>query len=267
LLNQRRYQQYLISPTASTELENQFICVTGVGAERPFASLISKVIPDLNFFGPGTVPQWFPFYTYDEDGTNRRENITDWALNEFRLHSNDKSITKWNIFHYVYALLHHPFYCERYAANLKRELPRIPYAPAFRAFAEAGKQLADLHLNYESQKEYPLEMIESQEAALDWRVEKMRLNKDKTSIIYNDFLTLSGIPLEAFDYRLGNRSALDWIIDQYQVSTDKRSGITNDPNREDDPQYIVRLIGQIITVSLETMKIVRALPDLGISTD
>ena len=82
------------------------------------------------------------------------------------------------------------------------------------------------------------------------------------SIIYNDFLTLDGIPPETFDYRLGNRSALDWVIDQYQVSTDKRSGITNDPNRPDDPQYIVRLIGQVITVSLETMKIVRTLPPL-----
>jgi predicted helicase len=188
-------------------------------------------------------------------------------LNEYRSHYEDKFITKWKIFHYVYALLHHPFYRERYAANLKRELPRIPFAPDFRAFAEAGKQLAELHINYESQKEYALEIIENPEAALDWRVEKMRLNKDKTSTIYNDFLTLSGIPSEAFDYRLGNRSALDWIIDLYQVSTDKRSGITNDPNRDDDPQYIVRLIGQIITVSLETMKIVRGLPDLGINTD
>jgi predicted helicase len=107
-------------------------------------------------------------------------------------------------------------------------------------------------------------MIENSNVPLDWRVEKMRLSKDKTQIIYNDFLTLSGIPAEAFDYRLGNRSALEWVIDQYQVSTDKRSGITNDPNRLDDPQYIVRLIGRVITVSLETMKIIRALPDLGI---
>ncbi len=93
---------------------------------------------------------------------------------------------------------------------------------------------------------------------LDLRVEKMKLSKDKRSVIYNDFLTLSGIPPEVFEYRLGNRSALEWIIDQYQVSTDKRSGITNDPNREDDPQYIVRLIGQVITVSLETENLVQS---------
>ena len=99
---------------------------------------------------------------------------------------------------------------------------------------------------------------------LDWRVTKMRLSKDKTSLIYNQSLTLSGIPPETYEYRLGNRSALEWVIDQYQVSTDKRSGITNDPNRDDDPEYIVRLIAQVITVSLETVKIVGSLPPLGV---
>jgi predicted helicase len=95
-------------------------------------------------------------------------------------------------------------------------------------------------------------------------VEKMRLSKDKQILVYNDFLTLTAIPKESYDYRLGNRSALEWVIDQYQVSTDKRSGITNDPNRDDDKEYILRLIGQVITVSLETVKIVNALPDLGL---
>ena len=93
----------------------------------------------------------------------------------------------------------------------------------------------------------------------------MRLSKDKTSLIYNRFLTLGGIPPETYEYRLGNRSALEWVIDQYQVSTDKRSGITNDPNRSDDQQYIVRLVAQVVTVSIETVKIVRALPPLGLS--
>ena len=92
----------------------------------------------------------------------------------------------------------------------------------------------------------------------------MRLGKDKTSLLYNDFLTLSGIPPETYDYRLGNRSALEWVIDQYHVSTDNRSGIVNDPNREDDPEYILRLVGQVIHVSLETVKIVKALPELGV---
>ena len=100
---------------------------------------------------------------------------------------------------------------------------------------------------------------------LDWRVEKMKLSKDKTGIKYNDFLTLDGIPAKAFDYRLGNRSALEWVIDQYRVKTDKRSGIVNDPNRADDEEYIVRLIGKVVAVSLETVGIVEGLPGLGIS--
>ena len=109
-----------------------------------------------------------------------------------------------------------------------------------------------------------LEFIETPDMPLDWRVEKMRFSKDKTQIVYNDFLTLDGIPPKALAYRLGNRSALEWIIDQYRVKEDKRSGIINDPNREDDPQYIVKLIGKVITVSLETMEIVEGLPKLGI---
>ena len=161
-------------------------------------------------------------YTYAEDGTHRRENITDWALEQFRARYHDPSITKWDIFHYIYAVLHHPEYRERYAANLKRELPRIPFAPDFAAFAQAGKELAHLHVEYES-------------------------------------LTLDGIPAEALDYRLGSRSALEWVVDQYQVKGE------SDPNREDDPGYIVRLIGQVVRVSIETQRIVKALPAFRLS--
>jgi predicted helicase len=136
-------------------------------------------------------------------------------------------------------------------------LPRIPFAPNFGACAKIGKKLMDLHIGYEKQPEYPLERTEV--GQLDWKVEKMALSKDKTKIRYNNFLTLCGIPPDVYEYRLGNRSALEWIVDQYRVSTDARSGIFNDPNRDDDPEYIVRLIGQVITVSLETVKLVREL--------
>lgn len=262
VLNEEVYIFPSIFPCAELEKENSGICVTDLGSEKPFMTLATDKIVDLHLVSPGCSTQCFPFYTYNEDGTNPRENITDWSLEQFRTHYADQSITKWDIFHYVYALLHHPLYRERYAANLKRELPRIPYAPDFKGFAEIGKRLAEIHVNYEQQPEYPLERIETPGVPLDWRVEKMKLSKDKRSLIYNDFLTLSGIPAEVFEYRLGNRSALDWIIDQYQVSTDKRSGITNDPNRADDPQYILRLIGQVITVSLETVKLVNSLREL-----
>jgi len=136
-------------------------------------------------------------------------------------------------------------------------------ADLFRAFVTAGERLAGIDVHYEQQDEYSLIKTEKAGEKLGWRVSKMRLSKDKTSLVYNPFLTLSGIPPETYEYRLGNRSALEWVIDQYQVSTDKRSGITNDPNRADDPQYILRLVGQVITVSLETVKIVNSLPPLG----
>jgi predicted helicase len=114
-------------------------------------------------------------------------------------------------------------------------------------------------VNYESAKEFPLKRQENKEVKLDWRVEAMKLSKDKASLFYNDFLTLSGIPAEVYDYRLGNRSALEWVIDQYRVTKNDNGNITSDPNRLDDEQYIVRLLGQVITVSLETMKVVQGL--------
>ena len=116
-----------------------------------------------------------------------------------------------------------------------------------------------LHLDYEQVREYPLQWIESRDVPISWSVEKMKLSPDKTSLRVNDWLTLAGIPAACADYRLGNRSALDWIIDQYQVSTDKRSGIISDPNRADDPEYIARLVGRVVTVSLETARLVREL--------
>lgn len=244
-----------IFPNSTVEDENRIICVIVAGANKPFHCLVEKQISDLHIVGDSQV---FSLYTYDN--FSRRDNITDWSLQQFQEHYQDKIITKLDVFHYVYGILHHPGYREKYAANLKRELPRIPFVPAFWDFANAGAKLAELHVHYEKVPEYKLKLMEKKEEALDWRVKKMKLSAEKTQIIYNDFLTLAGIPPEVFEYRLGNRSALDWIIDQYQVSTDKRSGITNDPNRADDPQYIVRLIGQVITVSLETMKIVKSLP-------
>ena len=246
-------------PTPETERENRVIWLK-VGKELPMFALMVNQIPDLL---PQSGSQCFPFYTYNEDGTNRRENITDWALIEFRTHYGDDTITKWDIFHYNYALLHHPIYREKYEMNLKRDLPHIPFAEDFRGFAEAGAALADLHVNYESAPKYDkLRYIETSGVPIDWRVEKMRLSKDKTQLKYNDFLTLDGIPAEAYEYRLGNRSALEWVIDQYRVKTDKRSGIVNDPYREAEPRYIVDLIGRVIHVSLKTVEIVAGLPSL-----
>ena len=242
--------------------------------------------------------QCFPLYTYALDGKLRRDNVTDWALAQFQ----DKygpDVTKRDIFHYVYGLLHSPEYRERYKENLKRELPRVPLVgravegedspqppimgeqdenqaellqtPAppllgaggtspFRRFAAAGAALAALHVGYEQVEEYPLTAVVNKDVPFSWRVSKMRLSKDKTAVVVNESLTLTGIPPQVFEYKLGNRSALEWVLDQYQVSTDKRSGIETDPNRPDDPEYIVRLVRRVVTVSMETVKIVQALP-------
>ena len=258
--NERRYQQHRIFPTFNPGTENRVIWLK-VGQEWPMFALMINKIPDLL---PQGGSQCFPFYTYDEGGGNRRENITDWALEQFRARYQDETIGKWDLFHHVYGLLHHSQYRERYQVNLKRDLPHLPYAPDFWGFAKAGRQLGEIHIGYEDVDKYPIRKIETPGKPLDWRVEKMKLSRDKTQIKYNDFLTLDRIPAKVFDYRLGNRSALEWVIDQYRVKTDKRSGIINDPNREDDPQYIVNLIGKVITVSLETVEIVKNLPDLGL---
>lgn len=154
----------------------------------------------------------------------------------------------------LYALLHHPAYRERFAANLKRELPRIPFAPDFRAFSEAGRALARLHVDYESLPAWPLQAIENDSLRYSESVTKMKLSETKDSIRINESLTLTGIPPEAFEYKLGSRSALEWVIDQYQIKGD------SDPNREDDPLYILRLVGQVVRVSIETVRIVSTLP-------
>lgn len=259
LLNQRRYQQHHIFPTISSEGENVVICVAGVGDRKGFGCLATNIIPTLDLAFEKA--QSFPYYTYAEDGSSRRENITDWALAQFQA-KYGQEVSKWDIFHYVYALLHHPEYRERYAENLKRDLPRIPLLAGkseFELCGRIGKRLMELHVGYEEAMEYPLQWIEKKEVPINWRVEKMRLMPSKDALVVNEWLTLAGIPQECFVYRLGNRSALEWVIDQYQVSTGARSGVTSDPNRDDEPEYIVRLVGRVITVSVETVRLVNEL--------
>lgn len=193
------------------------------------------------------------------DGRIRRENITDWALRQFQA-VYGLTVTKRDIFHYVYAVLHHPVYRERYAENLKRELPHIPLVDetsVFWKWTAIAKRLIDLHVHYEQATEWPLTWIRT--GVLSYRVTKMHLTPDRTGVIVNDSLTLAGIPPQVFDYRLGNRSALEWVIDQYVYSRDLATGLVSDPNQADDPGYIVRLIGQVVTVSMETVALVNEL--------
>ena len=263
--NEERYKQHLIFPLPISEEENTAICLTMLGSEKPFMALATHFISDYHLVGAGCNTQCFPYYTYSKDGINRRENVTDWALNQFRS-KYGPDITKWDIFHYIYAMLHHPQYRERYAENLKRDLPHIPLLKTvlrgggdIRRFISIGKQLMDIHLNYERAEEYKLERIFAKDVPFSWRVEKMRLSTDKRTVVVNKSLSLGGVPPECFEYRLGNRSALEWVIDQYQVSEDKRNGIESDPNSWGEEDYIVRLVGRVVTVSVETVRLVNEL--------
>jgi predicted helicase len=242
--------------------------------------LATDKIADLHVVGAGASSQCFPLYHYVEDKHKkkfeRRDNITPKARTLFQIFYDDDRITAADIFHYVYAVLHHPAYRTRFAENLKRDLPRIPFVG--QAFQPAGA--GDFPVPSSSQRGRPMNTelessvnrqagkpalhLPAQFFPLDWRVETMKLTKDKAALIYNDFLTLSGIPPEVFAYKLGNRSALEWVIDQYRTAKDDDGNITSDPNRMDDEEYIVRLIGQVITVSLETMKIVKELPEINL---
>jgi predicted helicase len=259
LLNERRYQFPAILPDAEAEAENRVICISGLGSNKPFHCISTDIIPCLDLIEK---TQCFPFYIYDEDGSSRRENVTDWALAAFRNHYKDEKITKWDIFYYCYGVLHHPKYRKGFAGCLKRELARVPFAPEFWPFAQAGRELADLHVGYEAVERLKLEWRETPGEPLSWRVEKMKwLDEEKATLRVNETLTLAGIPKEAHEYKLGNRSALDWLVDQYVVKRDPEThAVTSDPNRADDPEYIVRLIGQVAHVGVETVRIVKGLP-------
>lgn len=205
--------------------------------------------------------QCLALYGFSEDGTKRDDNITDWGLQEFRTHYADKSISKRDIFDYVYAILHHPAYRSHFAMNLRHGIPRIPLAADFAQCVAIGHDLIRLHIDYESIEPYKLNWDESEGVPLSTRVTgRMQLDKERGSIVVNDSLTLSGIPKEAFNYVLGTRSALDWIVDQYRFEQDGEGNVTSDPNDAEDEDYIVQLIARVTTVSLETLTLIAKLP-------
>ena len=201
----------------------------------------------------------------------RKEAITDAGLAHFQTHYDDTSISKEDLFYYVYGILHSPKYREKYAADLKKMLPRVPLAPDFWAFSKAGRELAHWHLDYEQVEPWPVEEERKPQGDMDdftyYHVEKMRFPKkgERGTIIYNGNITFKGIPLDAYDYVVNGKSALDWIMERYAITIDKDSGIRNDPNdwcrEHNDPTYIYNLVKRIIRVSLETNRIVAGLPD------
>ena len=255
------------------QIQNLAICTTGVGVSKGFSALITDSVPNYHMHDTG---QCFPLFIYkrveisdglfEADSTDdyvKKENISDSILAVYRK-TYDTDISKEDIFYYIYGILHSPEYKERFASDLKKMLPRIPFAQDFWAFSKAGRELAQWHLNYETVEPYPLQQ-QSSLLEPNYKVIKMRFTKqDKTTIIYNSYITLYGIPLEAYEYIVNGKSALEWIMERYQFTKDKESLITNDPNDwSEDPQYILNLVKRIVRVSIETMKIVNSLPPLN----
>lgn len=283
------------------EHKNLVICVSGLGGTKANTALVSDCIVDLNCLDSGT--QCFPLYWYKKqnepqrhsDGSTdmadmfgseeksdkyiRMDGVTDWILTAARKQYGYK-VTKEDIFYYVYGLLHSSDYRKTFATDLKKSLPRLPLVGKtddFWAFCKAGRELAELHLNYEAIEPYRGCVVSygaytNKGEGMNYRVEKMRFRKidnktaDKSVIYYNSDITISNIPAEAYEYVVNGKSAIEWLMERYAVTTDKNSGIINDPNdwarEHNDEKYIFNLILRVINVSVQTVEIVKGLPKL-----
>ncbi len=308
-MNNMVYQMPRIFPDATAD--NRAICVTGLGTPKAFSAIIANAVPDVQLLANG---QCFPLKLYEKNspsdesiesddghddlfkntqpqqsnqadaGYTVRDGITDAGLAHFQKAYPTESITKEDVFYYIYGLLHSEDYKQRYADNLSKELPRIPCvakAADFWTFSKAGRDLAELHINYETVEPYSVnfaggELFMNQFEDKDYRVEQMKFAKkgketDKTTVIYNHAITMTHIPLEAYEYVVNGKPALEWVMERQAVTTHKESGIVNDANdwacdTMHDAAYPLKLFQRVITVSLETMKIVKGLPRLDIST-
>ncbi len=295
--NEMVYQMPRIFPNA--EDYNLMICVSGPGCIAGFSAIMSKVPVEFCVAAMKGGSQCFPLYLYDDpiEGPDqgglfvtetpvkrRRDAITDDGLIHFQAVYPDEEISKEDLFYYVYGILHSADYRERFADNLSKELPRIPAvnkAVDFWSYSNAGRSLADLHLNYETVDPYPL-TIESKGklSDADYRVKKMKFAKkkdpetgksvnDRSKVIYNSRITINSIPEAAWDYVVNGKAALTWVMERQAVTTHKASGIVNDANdwaieTMGNPKYPLELFQRVVTVSLETQKIVNALPPLDI---
>ena len=278
-----KYQMDRIFPDSSSE--NRVICVPGKGSKKIFSVLMTDTMPDVQLIFNG---QCFPRYHYPKSintpsmattfqdvnaRPNRIDNISDTALCAFREHYADDAITKDDIFDYVYGILHAPSYREQFANDLSKMLPHIPYAPDFCAFAEAGKALAELHLNYETGERYPNLSVEPRKQDLFWeeKPEHILLDKrgmyfkdknTKDTLIINEHVMLTGIPKEAHGYMVNGETPLKWFMNRYKViPPEKNNGILNDANAWfENPRDLITAIERIVYVSVESARIIEALP-------
>jgi predicted helicase len=275
---QRTYQQSKLFPT--TEFSNLLICVSSIGASNGLSVLITNTIPDLHFNGD---TQAFPLYYYEENNATQKELFDENSDQQYirrdaislfiferAKKQYGKNVTKEDIFYYVYGFLHSKEYRETFASDLKKMLPRLPLIDdvrVFWTFSKAGRELAELHLNYETVLPYPDANVTGDDGGF-FTVEKMRFPKkgQTDTIIYNIHIIISNIPESAYQYVVNGKSAIEWIMERYQVTTHKESGITNNPNdwaaEIGNPRYILDLLLSIINVSVQTVAIVDRLPKL-----
>jgi predicted helicase len=291
MFNHRPYRMNSLFPKGIAS--NVVISLTGRGSTKEFSAFVSNVVPDLEMISKG---QCFPLKVYGDlneeaaDDTNDmfasptqnatlKDGITDEGLKHFTDAYNGASISKEDLFYYIYGLLHSEEYKVRYTDNLSKELPRIPAVKKFddfMAFSAAGRKLADLHLNYETVEPYAVNieggaLLLSTFTDSDYYVTQMKFasKADKSTVIYNHKITMHNIPVEAYEYVVNGKPALEWVMERQAVTTHKDSGIVNDANlwakeTMGDAAYPLKLFQRVITVSLETMKIVKALPKLEI---
>ena len=279
---QRKGQMGQILPNSS--IENRVICVPNKGSRNSFSVLMTNIMPDRHFI---EAAHCFPRWQYPQPAEtsnkvsefqgfdpvlDRIDNISDTALHAFCAHYGIKKITKDEIFNYVYGILHAPSYREQFASDLSKMIPRIPFAPDFLAFTEAGQRLADLHLNYETCRQYPNLNVEPLKPSLLWeekpehfllgkRAMRFADKQERTTLIINEHVCISGIPEEAHQYVVNGRTPLEWFIDRYKIKQDKNSGIINDPNGWfDNPRDLITAIERIVYVSVESTKIIENLP-------
>ena len=277
-VNERVYQVPRLFP--SEDAPNVVISLNAGDGRKPFGAIIADVVPNLALSDPG---QCFPLYVYEEsggepdlfsedsslEGFTRRHAITDATLTRYR-NQYGGEVSKEDIFYFVYGLLHSRDYLNRFAADLTKMIPRIPFVTDFWGFSRGGRALADWHLGYETVDLWDLDGLPATDASAgSLRVEKMRFAKGgdhpKSAIVVNSHITLSGIPEEAYRYTVNGKSGIDWLVDRYQVKSDRDSGIVNDPNLySEDPRYIVNLVARMVRVSLESVTLIDALPPLRI---
>ena len=259
-LNEMQYQIPSVFPGGEPR-QNTTICLSGTSSSKPFQVLVTDMVHSLDLLEK---TQCLPLYRYTTEG-DQVSNITEWGLRQFRDHYGDDAITAEDIFAYVYAMLHDPAYRERYEIDLRREFPRVYFQDDFAWWVQQGQELLDLHIGFETAEQWPLERLD-QDGVTPTRA-ILRPDKDRGTITLDDQTTLAGVPTEAWEYRLGNRSALEWVLDQYKERKPRDPTIREQFNTyrfANHKERVIDLLGRVCAVSAFTTTIVGELSQRSI---